>query len=875
MFSFCNSGEDPGSLFHEGGLNTGFTHMAAAILAMHHFNDRNATVVPELANELLWLVEEECDVRLDLQTSRVYDTQSITHQSARDLQDAVVMEQQIPCGIVGGWTNLPAVDLSVLAHSLQIPYIAHRSQNARLSSAHHSPYTSMVYPELYQEVVVAVEYLRFIQRSNFIGLLYAQTESSIQKREVWGLVLNQYNMTAWTSAGYMAQQFDQQDVQEQVHVALQRIQTIGYRTIVVMAENPRHEIPLIAKAANDLQMNAGNYLWFFFDMSDGSFFTGQQPNDVLALLSGGLTTMPTSNAYINPQQDPFSNAFTPSNLATIADDLQRFNPIPPGQPGYVDVQAQVVMANRADPDFGATFMYDAVMAMGIGACLARRQQKKDSTSTATDVNINITTGQQHLTGIQQVEFTGAEGLLKFWSTSDPTARGSRQPGTIQWGVWNIPPVERWNTTSRDEEVPDDAADWVTPTALYTIQDGAWKSIATNIYRDGRTVPPDLLRDLPDQNYLPKSIRIAGLTMMGIGICLSISMALWVFVKKNTRVIQASQPFFLYLICLGCAIECASVWIISFDENSGWTETRLDRACATAPWFYIVGHILIYGSLSTKLWRVHQVLQFTRREIKIQQVMWPMALLLAASLSILLIWTLVDPLHWNREETDSITGESFGSCQSDSTKTFAPVEFLLVIPPTLLTAWMAWKTKDVDQMYAESWWIFIMVVVQLEIAMIAIPVTIILHDVSTEGSYLLICAMLIGFPVSTLSFILGPKVFAQIAEERGIDNGRVSARGSTQGVRISGIPTTPTAIQQVQAQSLANMTNSPGTSNSFSHSGNGSRRDASSKSALSSANSEGKLGAVQEEEVPPSPNTSAVNNEPIEKGTHPTAISADE
>ena len=253
--------------------------------------------------------------------------------------------------------------------------------------------------------------------------------------------------------------------------------------------------------------------------------------------------------------------------------------------------------------------------------------------------------------------------------------------------------------------------------------------------------------------------------------------------------------------------------MSFDEGQGWSEDRLNRACASAPWFYMTGHLLVYGSLSTKMWRVHRVLQFARREVKIKNVIGPMGALCAASLVLLMFWTVFDPLKWDRHETDPITGEEFGSCQSDSLKIFAPLVALVVLPPTLLTGWMAWKTKDVDQLYTESWWIFVMIAIQCEIILVATPVVVILNDVSTEGRYLLICFMLAGIPLSTLGFIFAPKVLAYYAEQKGVDPTRASAqshsRGSSQGVRVSGIPTPVNAAQHREAENLAQMTNSGG------------------------------------------------------------------
>jgi hypothetical protein len=85
-----------------------------------------------------------------------------------------------------------------------------------------------------------------------------------------------------------------------------------------------------------------------------------------------------------------------------------------------------------------------------------------------------------------------------------------------------------------------------------------------------------------------------------------------------------------------------------------------------------------------------------------------------TLIILAIWTAVSPIEWVREEVDDITGESFGRCRGEHvTAWFAPISVIMIIP-IALTFVMAWKTKDVDQAFSETWWIFALILVQLQV-----------------------------------------------------------------------------------------------------------------------------------------------------------------
>jgi len=50
--------------------------------------------------------------------------------------------------------------------------------------------------------------------------------------------------------------------------------------------------------------------------------------------------------------------------------------------------------------------------------------------------------------------------------------------------------------------------------------------------------------------------------------------------------------------------------------------------------------------------------------------------------------------------------------------------------------MAWKTKDVDHACSEAYWIFIMILVQIEVVIFAVPTVAVLRDTpSTDISYI--------------------------------------------------------------------------------------------------------------------------------------------
>src|SRR3569623_2639617 len=114
--------------------NPGFLHMAAALLAMEHFNQRNTSVVPQLQDFV------DCNFQIDLNNSKVFDSGTVTHIASRSL----FQEGPVPCAIAGPFHDVPALDLSVMAQVAEFPIVVHRSFNLRTILNSSSPFSSQV-----------------------------------------------------------------------------------------------------------------------------------------------------------------------------------------------------------------------------------------------------------------------------------------------------------------------------------------------------------------------------------------------------------------------------------------------------------------------------------------------------------------------------------------------------------------------------------------------------------------------------------------------------------------------------------------------------------------------------------------------------------
>jgi hypothetical protein len=746
--------------------NPGFSQMVSALLAIEVFNARDASIVPELEQ----VVFQECNVQIDTSRSLIFNTDTYGHLAAESL----VQQDNFPCAVAGLFNDMPAQGLSALAAAMHFPVTVDRAFNIRIVSDTFSPYTSQVFPDLMTSIQQLTQFLLHKGRTDFVVGLFPLTDTGAQWTGGFHLAFGDFNIRHEV-VSYITPALDGGIVSPTANIraALERVKQTGFHTIVVAMEVVFLELPLIADAAEEQGLLSGEYFWVFSGDIDTAFLFQSNAN-VTKVLKGAAWMTPAELHITAPSQDRFLRAWVRSNDTQVK-RANAANPMKPGEAGFFFADSAYFQTYK--PDYGNGFMFDATMASAMGACLA------GDANVGSNKSGNITS-KAHLQGIRSVDFEGATGRVKFGRFAD--SDGSRLNSTVTWAIFNlIPSLDPFEPIALSE--------------IYT--DETWTKVTHFVYADSTIYPPKLLRDVPEQNYLNNAIRAVGLALMGAVLLLASTTAAWVYLHREHRVLRAAQPPFLYMLALGSAISASTVIPISFDESYGWSEQQLSRACMAIPWLLSLGHIITYGTLFSKLWRINKVLQFSRRKIDVKQVAWPATTLAVLALLVLSIWTgLDDSLVWSREEINEITGESIGECNSDHMTAFLAPLVVLMVLPTIMTGVMAWKTKDVDGAYSESQWIFTMIVVQCEVIVVAVPTITILRDVSTDGRYLGLMFLVLAFPMSALGFVMVPKVSSYY---EAVNSRLVSRRGDAKGsVWVSGLNGNPYATntrEEVGAQ----------------------------------------------------------------------------
>uniref|UniRef100_A0A7S2YTH7 Receptor ligand binding region domain-containing protein n=1 Tax=Entomoneis paludosa TaxID=265537 RepID=A0A7S2YTH7_9STRA len=520
----------------------GHSQLAAAIMAAQQFNDRDTSVVADLAD-----LTTDCNVQFDLDNLLVYNSGETRYSASQ----ALFRAETKPCAIVGPYTDRIANQLSVLALAGEIPHVVTRSYSLDVASDYLHPFTSSVYPDLRISARKVADYLLFKGRIDSVAILYDLNDVGPQRFEA---LKGEFQLRNIGHLGFSfienIPEFGLDSALFPPLEALREIQNRGFRTIVFCLDDPLVSLQDVADAIVELGMDDGEHFFVFHDQFEPRLYVEEPNENITSVVLGSAWILALPEFHFHPEL-PFMQSWKNQGDDTV-EFLNAINPIQDeSSVGYIFAGEDFFQT--VEPEYGAGFMFDAVMAVGIGACQAEKAADGTISSAA------------HQAAIREINFTSSTGRLSFGEDT-PDRNGAREDDTVPFVAVNF--------------VTEELGSFASPEIIFPGEQ--WKSISNTsfIYRDGTTFPPKNLRRPPKQNYLSKGLRIFGFTLMSISMAFGLASGIWVFVCRKHRILAASQPVFLYLICFGTIVQSSSIVTISFDESYGWTKNQLDKSCVS-------------------------------------------------------------------------------------------------------------------------------------------------------------------------------------------------------------------------------------------------------------------------------------------------------
>jgi len=399
-------------------------------------NERDTSVVPELAE-----LSEGCNITFadppDGAGSWYFDSQYGMYASAYDLLDIEHGATEAGrdhtgeiCAVVAPVDANANMGVSVLASHLRIPQVSYATMDYRLSHQHEYPYYVSMLPNSPDFARTLPLYLqRDIWQRDYVAILYEQSPFGTQFEHA--LVHDDQEGedhkkdAIWLgniSEGFVEEETGQDDA---LRSSLKRIQQSGYRTVVLVTDKP-HQLSMVARIADSLNMlGDDNYFWILpagaLPPSLLSSYRFQVDSPMDRLLRGSALLANYDPFMYIGADDKFLRAWRMQNSSLVS----RVNRIQPskadGDKFYI---ADDSYFQEVTPTVSSSFMFDAVIAIGIGACIARGQNGDHE--------------GDHVGSILESRFGGASGtvVFKHGEGFDDHLNG-RDPRGTTFGVYNV------------------------------------------------------------------------------------------------------------------------------------------------------------------------------------------------------------------------------------------------------------------------------------------------------------------------------------------------------------------------------------------------------------------------------------------------------
>mmetsp|Transcript_19639 Transcript_19639/g.47404 ORF Transcript_19639/g.47404 Transcript_19639/m.47404 type:complete len:848 (-) Transcript_19639:23-2566(-) len=285
------------------------------------------------------------------------------------------------------------------------------------------------------------------------------------------------------------------------------------------------------------------------------------------------------------------------------------------------------------------------------------------------------------------------------------------------------------------------------------------------------IPTDLDKSHPiqlDQNLLG-NLSYVGFGCFGIVLVSALGCAVWTFINRSAVVVRSAQPFFLFIVAAGVIIFCSTVIPLSLDDGGdpdAMSESFAVGICMSQPWLAFIGFSIIFAALFSKTWRVNKLFDsktvFSRTEVSRTDVLAPFAVIFTCNVIVLICWTVIDPLTyqrlvgdgtdlWNREF------ESYGACRSNKALAFliplAVINFMVLG----IACWQAFEARNTHTAFSETRYIALSVICLFQAFLIGFPVLVIVED-EPRAFYLVLTLLMFALSEGILLLIFLPKMF---------------------------------------------------------------------------------------------------------------------
>ena len=321
------------------------------------------------------------------------------------------------------------------------------------------------------------------------------------------------------------------------------------------------------------------------------------------------------------------------------------------------------------------------------------------------------------------------------------------------------------------------------------------------------------------------IRPYGFTLSVIIVMSALGCSVWVFLHALHPVVKAAQPIFLHVMCAGILVMGLSIIPLGIDDSSA-SDDGCSMACMAFPWLLSIGFSIAYAALFSKVWRINQIVagakKYKRVDVSTRDVMVPFVVICTLNVTLLSVWSGVDPLTWVRESSNGVnqaggaTGggeDSYGYCSLNDS-TFGLVCFILLLlvnfGALVLALIQLYRARELSTEYSEGKYIAIAMGSMIQVFLTGLPILVIVTD-SPQVSYFVKSTIVFTVAMSLLLLTFVPKFYITNAKKH-----PTATSHSVGGInRPAGRPVSPSE-SELQSLPLNSMVVANGSSKNYGH-----------------------------------------------------------
>lgn len=706
---------------------------AAGVLALRHFNDRANVVVPNLSESL-----EGCNIYM---TMDLLDSHEGPFDSIAEFHSYFRHEQTLqaphPTGVVGAFLSVVSRPLSILTGAYEMPQISPSSTAAALDDSDISPTFGRTIPTNQGDATATAIYLESLGVTHF-GIIFVADDYGVSFVKDLSRAAEQRGIET-VSASF------QEGDPLSTDIALKILKQSNLRYIFAITY--QETFAKVLEQAYDAGLVGDDYVWFLPEidpiLEPGYSLNRESQGKVAAAIQGSFVV-----GLKQSQHPGFEESL--SSLRTDP-DFQDFFLQMHQDPAYY---AGFNFSGLPHPAFRYSYTtYDAVIALGLAACQSDDYFLK---------------GPALFEQIKKTTFDGASGLVVF----DPITC-TRKFETLEYAFSNV---------FADDAMSDNQT-VVFKSRVSSIIDfnakDVVKEVHESIFSDGTTNrPPPLPAMTENMSLVPVAAIAVGWCLAGILIMCCAALAWWLYKYRNKHVVRTAQPLFLAMLLIGTLVMASSIIPMTFQEPT--SQRGLDIACMATPWLFVLGFSTSFSAISAKAWRisivVRKAVSMNRAIIRARDVLVPFAVLMIINITLLTLWTFLDPLVWTRNDvnyTDTFgrSIESYGICKgkyksSDLTIIFAVVLAVTNAIVVIVAFYQVWSTRHFPSEFNESSYMALSMSILLEAFLLGLPILFLVYT-NPAASFIVRVLVVTASCLALLGPTFVPKLWIQHKEAKGV------------------------------------------------------------------------------------------------------------